>query len=201
MAIAGSTGREISKPRTPTSSNASRWPTPITSTTKPPSKTRTIYTRPWKITTVLYRRKEKNAQLNEFKCVEFAEQLIYGDLKKRSRRFEYEALSSCRQPSRLSLHLWPTLRPRPRKRLRRREPPRFPQHRRIKPGPSPRRRGAIRICREPGPATTASAPPEPARQSRRPGLLHRAGARAAPSPNSSSSRKPICRNRRRPTLA
>jgi hypothetical protein len=44
---------------------------------------KTIYTRPWKITTVLYRRKEKNAQLNEFKCVEFAEELIYGDLKKK----------------------------------------------------------------------------------------------------------------------
>jgi hypothetical protein len=44
---------------------------------------KTIYTRPWKISTVLYRRKEKNAQLNEFKCVEFVEELIYGDLKKK----------------------------------------------------------------------------------------------------------------------
>jgi hypothetical protein len=44
---------------------------------------KTIYTRPWKISTVLYRRKEKGAQLNEFKCVEFAEELIYGDLKKK----------------------------------------------------------------------------------------------------------------------
>jgi hypothetical protein len=43
----------------------------------------TIYTRPWKISTVLYRRKEKGAQLSEFKCVEFAEELIYGDLKKK----------------------------------------------------------------------------------------------------------------------
>lgn len=42
-----------------------------------------IYARPWKISTVLYRRKEKNAQLNEFKCVEFAEELIYGDLRKK----------------------------------------------------------------------------------------------------------------------
>jgi len=42
-----------------------------------------IYTRPWKIRTVFYRHKEKNAQLNEFKCVEFAEELIYGDLKKK----------------------------------------------------------------------------------------------------------------------
>jgi hypothetical protein len=44
---------------------------------------KTIYTRPWKISTVFYRRKEKGAQLNEFKCVEFAEELIYGDLKKK----------------------------------------------------------------------------------------------------------------------
>jgi hypothetical protein len=44
---------------------------------------KTIYTRPWKISTVFYRRKEKNAQLNEFKCVEFVEELIYGDLKKK----------------------------------------------------------------------------------------------------------------------
>jgi hypothetical protein len=44
---------------------------------------KTIYTRPWKIGTVFYRRKEKNAQLNEFKCVEYAEELIYGDLRKK----------------------------------------------------------------------------------------------------------------------
>ncbi len=44
---------------------------------------KSIYTRPWKISTVFYRRKEKNAQLNEFKCVEFAEELIYGDLRKK----------------------------------------------------------------------------------------------------------------------
>ncbi|HEY6345246.1 MAG TPA: hypothetical protein VIY49_27440 [Bryobacteraceae bacterium] len=44
---------------------------------------KTIYTRPWKISTVFYRRKEKNAQLNEFKCVEYVEELIYGDLKKK----------------------------------------------------------------------------------------------------------------------
>lgn len=42
-----------------------------------------IYTRPWKLSTVLYRRKEKGAQLNEFKCVEFAEELIYGHLRKK----------------------------------------------------------------------------------------------------------------------
>jgi hypothetical protein len=42
-----------------------------------------IYTKPWKISTVIYRRKEKAAQLNEFKCVEYTEELIYGDLRKK----------------------------------------------------------------------------------------------------------------------
>jgi hypothetical protein len=43
----------------------------------------TVFTRPWKISLPLYRRMEKNAQLLEFKCVEFAEELLYGDLKKK----------------------------------------------------------------------------------------------------------------------
>ena len=42
-----------------------------------------IYTRPWKISMPLYRRLEKNAQLVEYKCVEFAEELMYGHLVKR----------------------------------------------------------------------------------------------------------------------
>ena len=45
----------------------------------------TIFTRPWKISLPLYRRKEKNAQLGEFKCVEFAEELIYGHLRKQTK--------------------------------------------------------------------------------------------------------------------
>ena len=43
-----------------------------------------IYTRPWKISLPLYRRVEKNAQLLEFKCVEFAEELMYGHLRKKT---------------------------------------------------------------------------------------------------------------------
>jgi hypothetical protein len=43
-----------------------------------------IYTRPWKISMPLYRRVEKNAQLLEFKCVEFAEELMYGHLRKKT---------------------------------------------------------------------------------------------------------------------
>jgi hypothetical protein len=41
------------------------------------------FTRPWKISLPLYRRVEKNAQLGEFKCVEYAEELLYGDLRKK----------------------------------------------------------------------------------------------------------------------
>jgi len=41
-----------------------------------------VFTRPWKISMPLYRRLEKNAQLLEFKCVEFVEELMYGHLRK-----------------------------------------------------------------------------------------------------------------------
>jgi hypothetical protein len=43
---------------------------------------KTVFSRPWKMSLPLYRRKERNAQLGEFKCVEFTEELIYGHLKK-----------------------------------------------------------------------------------------------------------------------
>lgn len=42
-----------------------------------------IFTRPWKIKMPLYRRREPNVQLMEYKCVEFAEELMYGHLRKR----------------------------------------------------------------------------------------------------------------------
>jgi hypothetical protein len=41
------------------------------------------FTRPWKIALPLYRRLDRNVQLLEFKCVEFAEELLYGDLVKK----------------------------------------------------------------------------------------------------------------------
>lgn len=41
-----------------------------------------VFTRPWKISLPLYRRVEKDAQLMEFKCVPFAEDVLYGDLSK-----------------------------------------------------------------------------------------------------------------------
>ena len=42
------------------------------------------FARPWTIRMPLYRRLEKNAVLLEFKCVEFSEELLYGDLKKKT---------------------------------------------------------------------------------------------------------------------
>jgi hypothetical protein len=42
-----------------------------------------VFTRPWKMSMPLYRHVEKNAQLLEFKCVEYAEELIYGHLRKK----------------------------------------------------------------------------------------------------------------------
>jgi len=43
------------------------------------------FTRPWKISLTLYRDVDKNAQLTEFKCVEFAEELLYGDVRKKTK--------------------------------------------------------------------------------------------------------------------
>jgi hypothetical protein len=43
-----------------------------------------VFSRPWKISMPLYRRVEKDARLLEFKCVEFAEELMYGGLRKKS---------------------------------------------------------------------------------------------------------------------
>ena len=41
-----------------------------------------VFTRPWKISMPLYRRQEKNAQILDFKCVEFVEELMYGKWRK-----------------------------------------------------------------------------------------------------------------------
>ena len=40
------------------------------------------FIRPWKIQFPLYRRMEHNAQLMEFRCVEFVEELMYGQWRK-----------------------------------------------------------------------------------------------------------------------
>jgi hypothetical protein len=44
------------------------------------------FSRPWKVNVTLYRHREKDARLLEFKCVEFTEELIYGDLRKKARK-------------------------------------------------------------------------------------------------------------------
>ena len=42
-----------------------------------------VFTRPWKISLPLYRRLEPDARLMDFKCVEFVEELIYGEYRRR----------------------------------------------------------------------------------------------------------------------
>jgi hypothetical protein len=41
-----------------------------------------VFTRPWTMSMPLYRRVEPNAEILEFRCVEFVEDLIYGHLRK-----------------------------------------------------------------------------------------------------------------------
>ena len=45
-----------------------------------------VFTRPWKISVSLNRLRDKNARLLEFKCVEFVEELLYGDLVSKPRQ-------------------------------------------------------------------------------------------------------------------
>ena len=49
-----------------------------------------VFTRAWTMSMPLYRHKEPNAQLTEYKCVEFVEELLYGHLRKEQlvRRWE-----------------------------------------------------------------------------------------------------------------
>ena len=41
------------------------------------------FERPWKMSMPLYRRKEANAQLMDFRCVEFVEELMYGEWRRK----------------------------------------------------------------------------------------------------------------------
>ena len=43
-----------------------------------------VFTRPWTLRMPVYRRLEQSAQVLEFKCVEYAEELLYGHLRKQS---------------------------------------------------------------------------------------------------------------------
>ena len=45
-----------------------------------------VFTRPWKLSLTLYRDVDVNATLSEFKCVEFTEELLYGDLTRKGSR-------------------------------------------------------------------------------------------------------------------
>jgi hypothetical protein len=42
------------------------------------------FTRTWKMSFPLYKHVEPNAQLTEYRCVEFSEEVIYGHLKKKA---------------------------------------------------------------------------------------------------------------------
>jgi hypothetical protein len=42
-----------------------------------------VFTRPWKISMPLYRRVGRDAELLEFNCVEFVEEMMYGDFVKK----------------------------------------------------------------------------------------------------------------------
>ncbi len=42
-----------------------------------------VFSRPWKISMPLYRHVEKNAQLLEFRCMEYSEEVLYGNLRKK----------------------------------------------------------------------------------------------------------------------
>ena len=44
-----------------------------------------VFTRPWKISMPLYRRMESNIQFLEFKCVDLAEEYVYGGLVRQQR--------------------------------------------------------------------------------------------------------------------
>ena len=45
-----------------------------------------VFSRPWKMSMPLYRRSEPNARLTEYKCVDFAEELLYGHLRRQTDR-------------------------------------------------------------------------------------------------------------------
>jgi len=53
-----------------------------------------VFTRPWTISMPLYRRMEPNAQLFDYRCIEFAEEFMYGGLRKEQlvKRWESETM-------------------------------------------------------------------------------------------------------------
>ena len=53
-----------------------------------------VFTRPWRISMPIYRRMEPNMQLMEYRCIEFAEEFLYGSLRKQPlvKRWEGETM-------------------------------------------------------------------------------------------------------------
>jgi len=53
-----------------------------------------VFTRPWTISMPLYRRMEPNAQLLDYRCIEFAEEFMYGGLRREQlvKRWESETM-------------------------------------------------------------------------------------------------------------
>lgn len=53
-----------------------------------------VFTRPWKISMPIYRRMEPNIQLMDYRCIEFAEEFMYGNLRKEQlvKRWEGETM-------------------------------------------------------------------------------------------------------------
>jgi hypothetical protein len=41
-----------------------------------------VFTAPWKISMPIYRRMEPNAQLLDYRCIEFAEEFMYGNVRR-----------------------------------------------------------------------------------------------------------------------
>ena len=54
-----------------------------------------VFTRPWRIAMPLYRRLEPNMQLLEYRCIEFAEEFLYGHVRKQQlvKRWEGETMT------------------------------------------------------------------------------------------------------------
>lgn len=44
-----------------------------------------VYTRPWTMSVPLYRRLDRGMRLLEYKCVEFAQELLYGHLRRKAK--------------------------------------------------------------------------------------------------------------------
>jgi hypothetical protein len=69
-----SENRKVTEKYTPTDADHIRYEATI--------EDPTVFSAPWTIRMTLYRRMEPEARLMDFRCVEFAEEMMYGDLRK-----------------------------------------------------------------------------------------------------------------------